>query len=338
MAVLGGISQRLSQSAAKPARKLLSYQMSYFDVETNEWKSFPSMATLDNASACLCTEYVGNYLYVAAKTSAGSGVIYRYHSVNDEWETLPYFQSSHSNDPGISCLCSIDDYIFAITKSNVLQRYSLVQNKWQSGSTLPFSNNSSLISATAVVTKSKIYVLHGYYKYKGRSSELQPAVVHCFEPQKNKWIQKASTFHPHFGSTLLVDNNKLYVAGGKVSVYEVSEAIPAGDSAPVEVYDEVRNMWSVVKQKHIPPNNLGAVEINEKVYFIINKFPIDTGIRIPPGEVYHISLQKWEEGGIGKISRDAVLCYLPVKKDSLKAKPQSKENTGGMQHLLKETL
>ena len=132
--------------------------MAYFDVETNEWQCFPSIATLDEVTACFCAEYVGNYLYVAAKTRDHDGVIYRYHSVNNEWETLPYFQSSYSFDPEISCLCFVGDYIFAITKSNVLQRYSLAQNKWQIGSTLPFLNKSgdegTFTIAAAVVMKS----------------------------------------------------------------------------------------------------------------------------------------------------------------------------------------
>ena len=51
--------------------------------------------------------------------------------------------------------------------------------------------------------------------------------------------------------------------------------------APVEGYNEVLNTWFIVPQKHIPPNGLGAVEIEGRVYFIINKFPVDSGIRIP---------------------------------------------------------
>ena len=146
-------------------------------------------------------------------------------------------------------------------------------------------------------------------------------VFYCFDPQQNEWKEKAWTSHPHFGSVLFVDNNKLYVAAGKIS-FNRDRFSPQIDPASVEVYDEVRNMWSVVEQNHIPPINLGAAEINEKVFFIINNFPVDTGIRIPTGEVYHISLHKWEEGarGIGRISENAVLCYLPVNKDSLTGK------------------
>ena len=77
------------------------------------------------------------------------------------------------------------------------------------------------------------------------------------------------------------------------------------------MYDENNNTWSVVGQPHIPPNNLGAVEIEQKVFFILNNFPIDSGIRISPGEVYLVPLDEWES--LGKVAENAILCWLPVK-------------------------
>ena len=69
---------------------------------------------------------------------------------------------------------------------------------------------------------------------------------------------KTSIWYPHFGSSLFVVNNKLCVA------------------SPVrEVYNEENNSWSVEEQGHIPPNNLGALEIEGRDYFIVNKFPIE---------------------------------------------------------------
>ena len=289
-------------------------QMNYFDFETKTWRPVPSMASfkLNYEKTFLCAEYAGNYLYVAAKTFFNSSVIYRYHIVNNVWETLPSLESSLSFNQQINCLCSVNEYVYAISHTDPPQRYSLVQNKWQSGSTLPFlKKKSKLSNVAAVVMKSKIYVLHGCQGVEDKS-----AVFHCFDPQKNEWKQKASTSSPHFGSSLLVDNNKLYVAGGKVSCDK-------SDPAPVEVYSEENNNWAVVDQTHIPPNNLGAVEVEGKVYFVINKFPFDSGIRIPPGEVYHISLHEWK--GIAEISDDAALCYLPVKRECLENKSSSKK-------------
>ena len=77
--------------------------------------------------------------------------------------------------------------------------------------------------------------------------------------------------------------------------------------------DEKNNTWSVLDQPHIPPNNLGAIEVEEGVYFIINNFPVDSGIRIPPGEVYPVSLDGWEN--LGKVAINAVLCHVPVKRN-----------------------
>ena len=296
-------------------------QIIYLDSETKDWQGpLSSVASLrlDYEGTFLCAEYAGNYLYVATKSrSNDAGFIYRYHIVNNVWETLPRFRSSISCDYPIKCLCSVNECLYAFSDSNPPQRYSLAQNKWQSGSTLPFlenkrQNRHELSNVAAVVMKSKIYVLHGYRRGEGKRWLDQPAMFHCFDPQKNEWKQKASTSSPHFGSSLFVDNNKIYVTGGEVSSHSLFPR-----RATVEVYSEETNNWAVVDQTHIPPNELGAVEVEGKVYFIINKFPFDSGIRIPPGEVYHISLHEWETKGTDKIRHDAALCYLPVKKESL---------------------
>ena len=94
--------------------------------------------------------------------------------------------------------------------------------------------------------------------------------------------------------------------------------------APVERYNEGTNTWSVVPQKHIPPNDLGAVEIEGRVYFIINKFPVDSGIRIPPEERYQVDLSGW--GDLAKVEKGTVLCYLPVKMENLR-EPSREKNS-----------
>ena len=72
---------------------------------------------------------------------------------------------------------------------------------------------------------------------------------------------------------------------------------------------------SFVQQSRIPKNTLGAVEVEGRVYFIINNFPIDSGIRILPEEVYPVPLDEWEN--LRKVNSNAVLCYLPVRGESL---------------------
>ena len=266
--------------------------------------------------SCFCAEYVGNYLYVAAKNMSNHYVIYRYDTVNNLWGALPPFLgSSHQ----IDCLCSVDDYIYAISESDATLRYSLTSNNWQSsGANFSFLNaitfDDKLTTVAAVVLRSKVYAIHGYKRNEvdariGKHWVAKPAVVHCFDPAKNEWEQKASTCQPHIGSSLFVVNNRLYVAGGKISVDRYGN--PCGNPAPVEVYNEENNTCRLLRQKFILPiNNLSAVEIEGRVYFIINKFPIDSGIRIQPGK--KLALTEWEN--LAKVAERAVLCYLPVKR------------------------
>ena len=276
------------------------------------------MARLVHVSKCICAEAVGNYLYVAViEEGTHAQIMYRYHMVRNVWEKLPRFQA---NFVRVGCMSSVNEYIYVISDSGVPQRYSLAQNDWQCGSKLPNDDQEILVYMTAVCMGSKIYVLNGCYKEErsSRRSEKR-AVVHCFDSLKNVWLKKASTLYPHFNSTLFVDNNKLYVAGGWDTVPTESSGCICveGGPAPVEVYNEESNSWYVVEQNRIPSNTLGAVELLEgKVCFIINKFPIDSGIRIPPNEVYKISLREWENS-MEKVDRTAVLCYMSVKKEML---------------------
>ncbi|KAJ7384523.1 hypothetical protein OS493_021152 [Desmophyllum pertusum] len=298
-------------------------QMKYFEVETKTWKPLPYMTqVVEETQSCFCAEYAGNYLYIAARKQSGEFPIYRYDTVNNSWKILPPFSGSNHQ---INCLCSVNDYIYAISESNQpLQRYSVANNNWQSAANLSFFNTSDgqdmLSTVSAVVLKSKICVIHGYEReereYRSNDAKwvVKAGVVHFFDPVKNEWEQKASTCHPHFGSSLFVVNSRLCVAGGDIS-YDDDFGVSYGNW-PVEVYDEKNNTWSVVEQKHIPSNKLGAVEIEGRVYFIINKFPIDSGIRIPPEEQYHVSLNEWEN--LSDVSPEAVLCYLPVKRENLK--------------------
>ena len=306
-------------------------EVKYFHVETKSWKPFPSMARLVDATKCICAEVVGNYLYVAVEPEKGSHIMYRYDTVRNVWEKLPRFQNDKSLRVG--CMSSVNEYIYVISDSGLLQRYSLAQNDWQSGSNLPFFNNTDddqekFIFVTAVSMRSKIYVLHGcYIMTEGRDDygslslgmNPKPAVVHCFDPLRNVWRKMASTRYPHFNSSLFVDKNNLYVAGGSATISNGSQMnrLASRGDAPVEVYNEEINSWCVVEQNRIPSNTLGAVELlGGEVYFIVNKFPVDSGIRIPPNEVYKICLREWENS-LERIDRTAVLCNLSVNNEML---------------------
>ena len=197
--------------------------------------------------------------------------------------------------------------------SMIPQRYSFPKRQWQSFAKFSLTLDYSYYHNNgATVLHSKLYVLSGLRSPMGGYCN---ALLHCFDPVTNLWEQKASSCNPHFGSTLFVVNDRLYVAGGYQSFK--GAARPCGSPAPVEVYDEENNKWSIVDQKHIPQNNLGAVEIEGRVYFVINNFPIDSGIRIPPEEVYPVYLGDWKN--LGNVASNAALCYVPLKRDSVQA-------------------
>jgi len=295
--------------------------MQYFDVEAKIWKPLASLAPATELTSCHSASSVSSKLFVAGNVTSAGYCVYCYDMTTNAWQT---HEDPHSCGV-INNLCTLGDYLYAICSdvNLVPQRYNLAKCQWQCYAkvdiTSDFSNNC-VSNSGATALRSKVYVLYGT-KYKqttlsrGSSWHVKNAVLHCFDPERNVWEEKTSTCQLHFGSSLVVVNNKIYVVGGSVDVYVINE-VPCGNPAPVEVYDEENNKWSVVDQKHIPPNNLGAVEIEGRVYFIINKFPVDSGIRIPPGEVYPVHLGDWKN--LGNVSRNAVLCYMSVIRENLK--------------------
>ena len=283
--------------------------MQYFDVEVKTWKPLASTIPSIEAPYCYCAASAGNNLYVAG-SAKGFQYIYRYYTEGKVWEEQPHPCGVIKN------LCIVDDYMYAISSdcNRVPQRYSFAKCQWQTFAKVRIPTTSRFFCSGATVLNSKVYVLYGDVLCSGH---LQSAVLHCFDPVNNEWEVKAKTCKRHYGSSLFVVNNRLYVAGGYDSTDMSGKTY--GNSTAVEVYDKENNTWSLVEQKQIPPNNLGAVEIEGRVYFIINKFAHDSGIRIPPGELYPVPLGEWEN--LAKIGNTAVLCYLPVKREGLKLDP-----------------
>ena len=284
--------------------------MMYFDTEEKQWKQLSSLAPGTDVLNCYCAETVGRQLFVAGIIPGGGYSTYCYDIETNKWQrhedALPCGQ--------ISRLCTVGDYMYAVPSnySMIPQRYSFPKRQWQSFAKCSLSyHNSYYHNNGATLLHSKLYVLTGLLS---TTEGYCNALLHCFDPVTNLWEQKASSCNPHFGSTLFVVNGRLYVAGGYQSL---DGTRPCGNPAPVEVYDEENNKWSVVDQKLIPQNNLGAVEIEGRVYFIINNFPIDSGIRIPPEEVYPVYLADWKN--LGNVANNAALCYVPLKRDSVQA-------------------
>ena len=293
------------------------------------------MQQLTEVEACYCAKLIGNYLYVAAKGIRGV-VIYCYDTVRNIWSTLPIPGSSGNQ---IDCLCHVKEHLYVIYKSSAPHRYNIATNQWQSVASwegvcgLRVKGEFCKVDA-AVQYKSCLYVLNAQGRCEVTDGRKIPkpynSVLCCFDPKKNVWEEKASTKTPHFGSILLVVNNNLYVGGGSCSFQILSllelYGSPAGGPAAIEVYDDQKNTWSVVQQTCIPPNNLCAEEIEGKVYFIINSFPVDSGITTPPGEVYPAVLNEWKN--LGNVNKNAVLCSVPVKTENLEKKKKQQNAQG----------
>ena len=272
-----------------------------FDVESKSWKPLKSHASATKVTTCNCAEVVGSKLVVAG----GSTVFHCYDIEGNVWK-----EKETESHAVTTCryLCTAGGYIYAITLECTPQRYCLSEDQWQQYAGKTVFDSFSHMYSGATVHRSKVYVLYGTRSWPAMNS----ACLCSFDPVNNEWEEKLSTCKPHFGSSLFVVNGKMYVAGGYSAVDKYNNYNTQGGQAPVEVYDEEKNTWSIVEQKHIPSNNLNAVEIEGRVYFIINKFPFDSGIRIPPGQVYPVCLDAWKD--LANIPNYAVLCHLPMKK------------------------
>ena len=258
-----------------------------------------------------CAETVGRQLFVAGNIDGVGYSTYCYDIETNKWQR----QEEALPCGGIRSLCTVSDYMYAVPfdYSKIPQRYSFAKRQWQSFAKFSLSYHYSYFHNNgASVLHSKLYVLSGLNKEDPTTGRYY-ALLHCFDPVTNLWEQKASSCYPHFGSTLFLVNDRLCVAGG----YQSLSGRPPRNPAPVEVYDEENNKWSVVEQKHIPENNLGAVEVEGRVYLIINNFPFDSGIRIPTGEVYPVYLGDWKN--LRNVANNAALCFVPLKRDSVQA-------------------
>ena len=285
--------------------------MHYFDFKSKSWKPLTSLAPPADTTSVYCADTVGSKIFVVGSIKDNcNSYIYCYDLEKNIWEKHSHFNGK------LSHLCTVGDYMYAFNSdcTQIAQRYNFSERQWQSFAKVTVPRGVVFFNSGMAVLHSKVFVLYGKRCDGSRSWAVQNAVLLCFDPAKNMWEEKASTCHPHFGSSLFVVNGKLYVAGGMVDIDP--SGLLQGNHAPVEVYDQDNNTWSVVDQKRIPQNTLGAVEIEGRVYFIMKKFPIDSGIRIPQGEVYPVSLYKWDK--LSQISFfNVALCYAPLKTESL---------------------
>ena len=161
-------------------------------------------------------KYIGNYLYLAS-SCVNESDIHRYHMIKKSWQKLPRLSFPEI----IQCLCSIGDYVYAISQSSPSEIYTLADNTRQQ-----CRNNLRLFAQEGLDTvAAAVMICMGSQRVKHRA---KPALVHFFDPTKNKWEKISSTCYPHFGSSLIVVNNRLYAGGGGGGKRGFIEVCPTG--------------------------------------------------------------------------------------------------------------
>ena len=296
-----------------------------YDTVSNSWETLPQILSHDDFCNSQIDSLCSVDKFIYAISGGSTCVPFRYSPAKNNWQggASLGFVEKQFDDPKSSLTNATatvwKSHIYVLHGLKTAEERAVPSNS--SGPQLGQPQRTATFSGFTVPASSNIF---GAVSHAGQvvSANLttqvwvkKSAVLHCFDPKTNKWKKLSSTCRPHSNSGLFVVNNRLYVAGDYTRNSQ-SGLVPPGP-APVEVYDDGNDTWSVVEQKHIPQNNLGAVEIEGRVYFIVNKFPVDVGLRIPPGEVYQICLNDWRN--LAQINEDAVLCYMPVKTESLNA-------------------
>ena len=318
--------------AAKKGNDFVSYR---YDTVSNSWETLPPVLShVFSKSHIDSLRSVEDYVY--AITSGSMCVPFRYSPPKNNWQggASLGFVKKQFDDPNNR----LTNATAAVWKSHIYVLHGVKKSESQSNSSAdvafgpsnsqrpavmfgsasvfqpPQSTISTSTSLFGSTTSSSPFGNAGVRASAFQVWVDESAVLHRFDPKLNEWKQLSSTCRPHCNSALFVVNSRLYVAESCTRSFQ-SGLIPSGP-ASVEVYDDGDDTWSLVEQKHIPLNNLGAVEIEGRVYFVINKFPVDSGIRIPPEEIYHVHLDDWEN--LPEVGNKAVLCYLPVKRERLK--------------------
>jgi len=247
-------------------------QMQYFNDGAKSWKQLPSMTQLAEATECFCSEFVGNYSYVAAKKGSNF-VNYRYDTVSNSWETLPPVLSHVFSKSHIDSLCSVEDYLYVITSGSMCVpfRYSPAKNNWQGGASLGFVKkqfddpNSQLTNATATVWKSHIYVLHGLKKSGKRNSpeenNSQSNLFGSFGASGVPSSQRSSglfgTGFTGFGST---------TASPPFGNAASAPQVWVDKSAVLHRFDPKLNEWKQLSSTCRSHSNSGLLVVNNRLY------------------------------------------------------------------------
>ena len=270
--------------------------LNFYDTTKQQWKEFGEKIPVNEpCQAVVCS---GSYIYVG-----GMQTVYRYNIDSNTWDQLP---SMVNNKKGKYQLLVLGDYLYAIGPRP--ERYSFREKSWQ-----PIADIMSTWSvlgneeSVAVMTDTIYAVGSGRYN--------RYALVHCFNPSKNQWEQKATSLSCRINGCAFVCNDKLIVAGGQTSSIQ-GRYIVWSPLEAVESYCRETDSWSQIEQKRIAPQDSSfACEADNKIFFKLNNFVFDSGIRVSPDQVYPVKLDEWRN--IAAFELGAVITYAPMNMNKL---------------------
>ncbi|XP_029192321.2 kelch-like protein 3 [Acropora millepora] len=285
----------------------------FFNSETKSWEPFPEfkIPVLQEKPATL---YTGNHLFLF-----DDNAVHQYQIDKNTWTSLPHMKNNHH----VFQTCIFEDFLYVIGGSEVdhmvvSERFSFAKKTWQF---ISFHEEHNLFGTAVTVFKDNIYSIGGAWAEGSAGRE-----VCRFDPAKNAWTKLEPTKHSHAQACAFVVNGKLYVAGGKTDPPSKRHRglVP---SKFVEMFDEENNRWYDVPQSHMPPNNYGAVEVQNRVYFILGCFPYNSGVAIDENEVYQIDLEDWKS--ISSHDQDAAFVYLPLNRVQLSNESSKEQEPRG---------
>ncbi|GLU56641.1 Kelch repeat-containing protein [Dyadobacter frigoris] len=169
--------------------------------------------------------------------------------------------------------------------------FNPVKNQWRKGPEIP--ENRRRGAAGAFVLNDKIYVICGI---QDGHWDGQVAWFDEFDPATNTWKQLAEAPRKRDHIQVAVVDNKLYVAGGRLSTARINQVLNT-TIAEVDVYDFKTSKWETLDpSNNIPTKRAGntTVVLGHKVLFIGGESDAHVEAHNEV-EAFNTHTQKWEK-------------------------------------------
>ena len=260
--------------------------LKFYDTTKQQWKEFGENIPVNEACravVCSCS-----YIYVG-----GMKTVYRYNIDSNIWDQLP---SMGNTKNGRYQLLVLGDYLYAIGPQP--ERYSFREKSWQAIADIVPTENALDNSCAAAVIDGNIFTV-------GSRTPNENALVHCYDPSRNQWEQKASSLKNRINGCTFQCNGKLRITGGKTKKEEGWVPLETTES-----YCKETDSWSLTEPKCTAPEDLSfAFEVDDMIFFRLNNFVLDSGIRVSPDQaLYPVKFEEWSSNVAALDSDSLITC------------------------------